>query len=153
MKVEASEKVVDNHRLLAVVVNAVEDIACRSHRQRGYSGALAAPGDSCDTGSDTNADRLELAQFIHHGEDLSGICSVGINDSLDIIKYYEDLPGGKDGSQRCEILEVFDPCADNLGEACEQMNARGWKLIATDKSTVIAKMLLDALVVEDREGN
>ena len=33
------------------------------------------------------------------------------------------------------------------------MSARGWELIATDESTVDAKPLLDAIMVEDRQSN
>jgi hypothetical protein len=52
MEVQAPEKVVDDIGPLAVAVDAVEDIACRLHRQRGDFRTLAVPGDGCDAGSD-----------------------------------------------------------------------------------------------------
>ena len=33
------------------------------------------------------------------------------------------------------------------------MSARSWELTTTDKSAVLAKPILDAIVVEDREGD
>ena len=33
------------------------------------------------------------------------------------------------------------------------MGARSWELITTDESTVVAEPLLDAIMVEDRQGN
>ena len=55
--------------------------------------------------------------------------------------------------QRSQIIRVFDPCADDLGEAMEEIGERGSDLVTTDESTVIAKPLLDATVVEDSEGD
>ena len=47
----------------------------------------------------------------------------------------------------------MDPCTDGLGKPGEEMRARSWELVTADESTIVAKPLLDAIVVEDREGN
>ena len=55
--------------------------------------------------------------------------------------------------QRCQILRVFDTCADDLGESGEEVEAGGRELIAADESAVIAKLVPDASVVKDGESN
>ena len=52
-----------------------------------------------------------------------------------------------------QILRVFDTSTKNLGESGEEMDPRCRELIATDESAVVAKSILDAIVVEDSEGD
>jgi hypothetical protein len=116
-------------------------------------GTFAVPGDCCDTGSDAEAYGFELTQFIHHCVDLLVICSLRVKNGLGVVEDYEHLLGGKEGAQGCHILRVFDPRTDDLGETGEEMSARSRELVAADESTVIAKPFLDAIVVEDSEGD
>ena len=52
-----------------------------------------------------------------------------------------------------QILGVFNTCTDDPGKAVEEVIARGGELVATDESTVIVESLLDAVVVEDGQGD
>ena len=56
-------------------------------------------------------------------------------------------------SQGGQILRVFDPRTDDLGESAEEMSARGGELIAADEPTVVSKPFLDAIVVEDSQSD
>jgi hypothetical protein len=76
-----------------------------------------------------------------------------VENGLGVVEDYEHLLGGKKGPQGCQILRVFDSRTDDLGETGEEMSARSRELIATDESTVLAKPFLDAIVVEDGEGD
>ena len=59
---------------------------------------FAVPGDSRETGSDADAYRFELAQFIHNVIDLPSICPLRVENRLGIVEDYEHLLGGKEGS-------------------------------------------------------
>ena len=48
---------------------------------------------------------------------------------------------------------MFDPCPDDVGEPAEEMTTRWRELIATDEPTVMAKSLLDPIVVKNSQGN
>ena len=78
---------------------------------------------------------------------------MGVENGLGIIENYEHLLGGKEGSKGFHILGIFDPRTDDLGETGEEMGAGSGELVATDKSTIGAKSILDAFVVEDGEGD
>jgi hypothetical protein len=54
---------------------------------------------------------------------------------------------------RGQVLGVFDACTDDVGEPPEEVSTRGRKLVATDEATVIAKLLLDPIVVENSQGD
>ena len=151
MKIQTPEKVVDDARPLVFTIDAVEDIACCLHRQRRDFRTFAARGDRCHAGGDAEAYRPELAQFVHHRKDLFGIRSSRVKHGLGVVQDYEHLLGGKEGSQRCKVLGVFDPRTDDLGESGQEVGARSGKLIAADESTVPAKPFLDPIVVKDGE--
>ena len=153
MKIQTSEKVVDDARALVATVDAIEDFACGLHRQRGDLRTFAISGDCCNTGGDKEGDCFELAKFIDRGIDLLGVRSLRVENGLRVVQDYEHLVGRKEGSQGCQIVGVFDPRADDLGEPGEEMSTRGWELIATDESTVVAKSFFDPIVVENCEGN
>ena len=136
-----------------IAVDVVEDVACGLHRQRGDFRASAAWRDCFDTGSDTEADCFELAEFFHHRIDLLGVCSFWVKNRLGVVEDKEDLLGGKEGSERCEVLGVFHPCTDNLGQSGKELGARGLESIAADESTVPAESFFDPIVVEDFESN
>ena len=48
---------------------------------------------------------------------------------------------------------MFDACTDDLGESGEEVGTRSRELIATNESAVIAKAVLDPIVVEDSKGD
>ena len=147
------EKVGDGPRPPVVTIYAVEDIACGLHRQCWNWRSFAVPGNRRDTRSDTDTYGLELAKFIHRRVGRLIICSLRVKDRLGIVEDYDHLLGRQQGSQGCYILRVFNPRANDLGEAGEEMKDRGREFIAADESTVTAKSLLDPIVVEDSEGN
>ena len=76
-----------------------------------------------------------------------------VEDRLGIVEDQENLLGRKEGSKGCQILGIFDPCAYDLRESVEEMDARRWNLITTDKSTVIAEPLPGTIIVENTQGN
>jgi hypothetical protein len=43
---------------------------------------------------------------------------------------------------------VFNACTGDLGEPTEEMGRRCWELVASDEPTTLAKLLLDAVVME-----
>ena len=153
MKVQTLDKVIDDAGPPAIAVNAVEDVACGLHGQRGDFWALAVRRDGSDTGCDKQAYRFELAKFIHHGIYLLGIRSYGVEDRLGVIKNYEYLFGGKERSQGCKVLRVFNPCTNDLGEPGKEVSSRSRKLITADESTIVAKSFFDSMVVEDGQRN
>ena len=50
-------------------------------------------------------------------------------------------------------MGVIDACTDGPGESSEEIGARSRELVTTNKSTVIAKPFLYAIVVEDSSRN
>ena len=76
-----------------------------------------------------------------------------VKNRLGVVKDYYHLLRGKEGPQGCHIFGVFDPRADGLGEAGEEMSPRRGELIASDEPTVTAKPCVDARMVEDAECN
>ena len=147
------EEVFDDAGPLAVTVDAVEDVTCRLHRQCRDLRTLAVWGNRCNAGSDADAYRFDLAQFVHQGIDFLGVCSFGVEDGFCVIKDDHHLLGGKEWSQWCQVLGVFNPCADNLGEPGKEMGTRSWELIASDESTVLAKSFFDPVVVKNCESD
>ena len=92
------EKVVDDAGPPAVTVDAVEDIACSFDRQCGDFRTFATWGNGPDTGSDTEARCFGLAQFKHHGIDLIGTYSFGVENGFGVVEDDEHILGGKEGS-------------------------------------------------------
>ena len=78
---------------------------------------------------------------------------MGVEDRFGIVENYEDLLGGKEGSEGSQIIWILDACTDDLGEPCEKVGTRRRELIATYKSAVVAKPVLDSVVMEDGESN
>jgi hypothetical protein len=153
MEIQTLEKVVDEAGSPTVTINAVKDITCCLHRQCGDLRTLAAWGDHCDTGCDTEAYRFELAQFIHQGIDLRCTCFFGVENGLGVVEDYEHVLGGKQGSEGCEILGIFNPRTEDPGESGKEIGARSRKLITAHESTVFTKSYFNPIVVEDGEGN
>ena len=108
-------------------------------------------GDSGNAGGDPEANVLEAAQFLHQRVYFPRICPLRIKNGFGIIEKQYHLPRGQEWSQRSQILGVFDPCTNGLGESGEEVGARSRELIATDESPVIAKFVLDAIMVENSE--
>ena len=48
---------------------------------------------------------------------------------------------------------VLHPCTDDLGESTEKVNARSGELVTADEPTVVSKSSLDAIVVENGQGD
>ena len=84
---------------------------------------------------------------------LLGLGSLGVENRLGVIEEQDHLPRGQESLQRSQILGMFYPCTNGLGELSQEMSARGRELIAADESTVVTEPLLDPVVVEDGEGN
>ena len=76
-----------------------------------------------------------------------------VKDRLGIVENYEDLLGGKEGSEGSQVIGIVDACTDDLGEPCEKVSTRRRELIAADESTIVAKPVLNPAVVEDSESN
>jgi len=91
MEVQSSEKVVDGVGPTAVVIDAVEDVACRLHRQCGDDRTLAVSGDRGDARGDEKTHGLELAQLLHYREYLLSARSLRIEDGFGIVED-EDHP-------------------------------------------------------------
>src|SRR5882762_7229170 len=104
-------------------------------------------------GGDTEAHFFELAQFIDRRVDSLGTCPLGIENRLGIVKDYEHLLGRKEGPQGCQVLRVFNPCTDDLGELGKEMGAQSQKLVTADESAVLAELFFNPIVVEDGEGD
>lgn len=98
VEVQALEETTNKIRAFAVVINAVEDIACGLPRQLGDHQALAMLGDGRGTRNDKEAYRFQLAQFIHHSIDVLDIRSLGVKNGLDIVEDYDHFLGGKEGA-------------------------------------------------------
>ena len=94
MEIQSLEKIVDDIRPPAVIVYAVEDVACRLHRQCGDRWTLAVSGDSRDTGSDAKANVVELAQLLYHGINLLSIRSLRVQNRFGVVADYDHLLGG-----------------------------------------------------------
>jgi hypothetical protein len=52
-----------------------------------------------------------------------------------------------------KIFRVFDGCAGHLREPAEEVGERGRELVAADEPAVVAKLMFDAVVVEDSQSN
>jgi len=52
-----------------------------------------------------------------------------------------------------QVLGVFGACARDCGESAKEITDRGRELVAADESTLVAKPLLDTVVVEDNQGD
>jgi len=94
VEIQPLEKVADNIRPPTVAVDAVEDIACRLHRQCGDYRPLAVSGDSCDPGSDAKTNVVEPAQLLHHGINLPSIRSLRVENRFGVVEDYNHLLGG-----------------------------------------------------------
>jgi len=105
---------------------------------------FAVSGNGCETGSDEKAYCFKLTQLIHDAKDLPGICSLGVENRLGIVEHDEYLMGRN---------RIFDPHTDDLGESGEEMSTGSWELITTDESTVIAKPVLDVIVVQNSKSD
>ena len=70
MEVQLSKDVVDRVRPFNTLVDPVERLACRLHRQCWDLENLAAGGDGGDAGGDANTDAVEPSQLIHNRADL-----------------------------------------------------------------------------------
>ena len=113
----------------------------------------AAWGSSGDTGCDADTDVVESTQLLHHGIHLPCVRSPGVKNRFRIIKDYHHLLRGQERPQGCQTLGIFDPRADDIGEPAEEVRARWRELVTTNESTVMAKPLLDSIVVEDGQGD
>ena len=153
MEIQSLEKVVDGIRPPTITVDAVENVTCGLHRQCGDLRALAVWGDCRNTGSDTDAYFFELTQFVHQGMDIFGAWCFRVENGLGVVKDFEHLLGGKEGSQGRKVFRIFDPRTDDLGESGKEVGPRSRELIATDESSVLAKSFLDPIMVEDGERN
>ena len=110
-------------------------------------------GNCRDAGGNNEGYVFKPTQFVHQRIYLSGTGSLGVKDRLSVVEDNEHVFGGEEGTQECQVLGVFDPCTDDLGESGEEMRARSGKLIAADESTVLAESFLNPTVVENSEGN
>lgn len=90
---------------------------------------------------------------MHHGIDLPSVRSLGVENGLSVVEDDEYLLGGKEGSEGRQVLGVFDPRTDDLGQSGKETSTRSQDLFATNESTVLAKSLFDPIVVENGEGN
>ena len=52
-----------------------------------------------------------------------------------------------------QVIRVFDACTGNFRKPAQEIGSRSRELVATDESPVITKPFLDAIVVEDGQGN
>jgi hypothetical protein len=52
-----------------------------------------------------------------------------------------------------EILRIFNTCTNDLGESAEEMIARRRELVTAHEPSIVTEPLLDAITVEDSQGN
>ena len=50
-------------------------------------------------------------------------------------------------------MPVFNPCTNDGGEPAKEVSTQDGDLVAADESTVVAKPLLDPVVVENGQGD
>ena len=92
MEVESFQKVVYDIGPTTATADAVEDIACGFHRQRGDDRALAVSGDSGDARGNTETDSLEVTELLHYSVYPPSVRSLGVEDGFRIVKEYNHLP-------------------------------------------------------------
>jgi hypothetical protein len=92
---------------------------------------------------------IELVQFIYHQIDIFSIWSFGVQNGLSVVEDKKHIFGGKEGSQGSQVLEIFNPRTDNLGESGKEMSTGSEKPVTADESTVVAKSIFDPIVVEN----
>ena len=69
-----------------MIVDAIEDFACRLHRQRRDDRAFAVRGDSEDARGNTKADVIETTQLLDCGVYLAGISSLRVENGFGVIE-------------------------------------------------------------------
>lgn len=107
--------------------------------------------DSGDTGRNAETNVVELTQLFHSAISLLPTGPLWVENGFGVVKDYENFLGGEKRSKGDQVLGVFYTGTDYFGEAPEKVGAGSWELVATNKSTVIAKPFLDATVVEDSQ--
>jgi len=95
---KSSSSTVDQVRLLAVLVNAIECVRCGRDRQRRDLEGLATGGDDGDSGGDAETNVAEPRQFIHIGVDLLRVRPLWIENRFGIFEDYERLLRGQEWS-------------------------------------------------------
>ena len=76
-----------------------------------------------------------------------------IENGFCIIQDDQHFLRGQECPKGSQILQVLDARADDVGEATQEVDAGGRELVTPNESTVVAKPLLDLIVVEDGEGD
>jgi hypothetical protein len=120
VEVKLFQDVVDSDRMFAVLVDAIERVACGLHRQCWDLEDLTVGRDGGDAGGDAKTDVAELSQLLHHGVDLPRARPLGsrmdsaLSRTMNIS--FEDRNGRKGSDPR-----GFRCCTDDLGESTEEM--------------------------------
>jgi hypothetical protein len=114
MKIQALKKMVYDTRPLAIIVYAVEDVACGLHRQRGEFQPRAVWGNSGDLGGDANTDVAGVPQLLHHCLYFPGVVSLGVQNRLGVVEDNKHFPGGQERSEGGQVLGVLDAGTDNV---------------------------------------
>ena len=77
-----------------VLVDAIENVACRLHWECGDYWAIAMWGDGRNARSDAKGDIFEAAQLIHHGVYVVGVSYLRVENGFGVVKYNEHLLRG-----------------------------------------------------------
>jgi hypothetical protein len=111
-------------------------------------------GDSGEAGGYGEADVGEAAEFYNYAVDLLGVGPLRIEDGFRVVEEDDHLPRGQKGLEGNQSFRVFDARTNDLGESVEKMGTRSGEPVAANESTIVAKSLLDAIVMEDfqRDG-
>ena len=55
--------------------------------------------------------------------------------------------------QGSQVLGVFDARAGDLGEPTEKVSESSWELVTSNEPAILAEPLLDAIMMEDSQGD
>ena len=114
---------------------------------------MAARGDRRNSGGDAKANVLEAAQLLYHGIYFPGLSSLRVENGFCVVKDKEHFLRGYEPSKGGQVFGVFDAGTNGLGEVVEEISTRRLELVAVDKPPVVLELFLDAITVEDTQGD
>ena len=95
----------------------------------------------------------QLAQLFHQVVDLPRVRSFWVQNGLGVVEDYNHLLRSQEWTQGCQIVRIIDVRASGLGEPVEEMAERRRGFVNSDEPMILAKPLLDAIVMEDGQSD
>ena len=95
-----------------------------------------------------------MAQLFDHTVNLFPTAAMRVENRFGVIEDDQHFFGGYEWVEGGQVFRILNIGADDRRESAEEIGPRGWELIAADEPSVDAKLLLDAIVMEDgqRDG-